>query len=357
MSGSERRIELSVRTIVLAALTVVVAVVVLWSLRRANRVLGWVATAAVLAALGDPVVRRLTPRLRRGGAVAVVMLSATAVVVALSTAIAGDVASQYNRLREAAPEATAAVEQSNRLGAAARRFQLTERVDTFLADLPDNLAGGEGEGLVRSAATRGIATFITGILTLFLLLDGERLVRSGLRQVRPDRRRRWLSGVLLRAHVRWRRYWGLMVPKAIVVGALCYAGYRGAGLPAASVLALSAGALSLVPHLGLVFAGFAVGALAGGVEQSFVWAGVAWAAHLALQLADSLVLRRVVHPRTFAVGPAVSLLAILVGFEVYGLGGAVIALPTAAFGLAVLDEWLPDAVDHAPDTTPHPALP
>ena len=56
-----------------------------------------------------------------------------------------------------------------------------------------------------------------------------------------------------------------------------------------------------------------------------------------MQVIDGLVLRWVVAPRSLSVGPAAILIALVVGFEVYGVGGAYYGAALAVLGVALLD--------------------
>jgi predicted PurR-regulated permease PerM len=47
--------------------------------------------------------------------------------------------------------------------------------------------------------------------------------------------------------------------------------------------------------------------------------------------------RRVVVPRSLSVGPAGIVIAVIVGFEVYGIGGSIYGAILAIFGIALLD--------------------
>jgi predicted PurR-regulated permease PerM len=337
-----RRVELTARSVVAAALVIAAALVTLWAARRSSRILGWVAAAAVIAGLLAPVVDRLAARIRRGLATLVVAVTVLGVVGGVAWLVIGDLQDQYGRLRELAPEAAAAAERSSRFGEAARRFELTRRVETYLADLPGRLGGGQGAEAVRSAATRGIALLVTIVLALFLMVDGQRLVRAGLRQVRDDDHRRRISVALFRGYRRAWSYLAMMIAKALVGGAVAYAGYRLAGLPAASVLAVTVALASFVPDLGIAAVGIPIALLGGGLEGSLRWGVLIAAGHVVVQWADAWILRRVVHRRSLVVGPVASLIAVVFGMDVYGLGGVLVALPLVTLALAVLDEWLPE---------------
>ena len=59
---------------------------------------------------------------------------------------------------------------------------------------------------------------------------------------------------------------------------------------------------------------------------------------VALQAVEAAVVRPVVDARTVRVGPTVAVVVALVGFELYGVGGAVYGVALAVIGLAALDE-------------------
>jgi len=362
-TGARRppHLRLRARSIAVGALVAVAVVVAAWVLQRATRVLGWVVAAAVLAALLNPVVEALARRMRRGLAVAVVVLGFVGLVGALAWAGVGDLRSGLDRLRSTAPEAAGDLEASGSwIGDAAEEFDLRTRVEELLDDLPARLAGGSPTEAVQAAASRGIAVLITSVLTIFLIGHGPRLVRGALRQV-PEVRRERLS---VRVHHAYRRAWlyvAVQLLKAVAVAVVVLGLARALELPAPAVLGLVAGATSVVPKLGIVLGSLPVLLLAGVVEGggTLILAGCAV---IALQVADALLVARWLEPASVPVGPAVSLAAVLLGTSLYGIGGGAVALTLAVFAVAVAAEHLPavsesGGVADGADLAPAPRLP
>ena len=58
---------------------------------------------------------------------------------------------------------------------------------------------------------------------------------------------------------------------------------------------------------------------------------------IGLQLVDALVVRPALERATVRVGVTVPLLVALIGFEIYGIGGAMYSVAVAVLGLAALD--------------------
>jgi predicted PurR-regulated permease PerM len=350
------RLRLRARSIAVGALAAAGVVVASWVVARATRVLGWVAAAAVLAALMNPVVEVLARRMRRGFAVALVVLGVVALVGALAWAGVGDLRSGLDRLRTVAPEAAGDLEDSGSwIGDAAQEFELRSRVQELLDDLPARLAGGSPAQAVQAAASRGIAVLITLVLTIFLIGHGPRLVRGALRQV-PEARRATLS---VRLHHAYRKAWcyvTVQLVKVVLVALVVLGLARALDLPAPAVLGLLAGGTSVVPKLGIALGALPLVLLAGVVHGGGTLL-VAVVAVVALQVADAWLVARWLEPASVPVGPAISLAALLLGTSLYGIGGGAIALVLAVFAVAVAAEHLPAVADAATDGAPAESAP
>jgi predicted PurR-regulated permease PerM len=332
------------RTIVGVVAVVIGASVVVNVVSSATRVLGWLLAAILLAGLLDPVVQRVGRVIPRGFSVLVVLLALIGLAAVAGYGLIDQLGREVHRLERAAPDAARNIEESRRFGSAAREFKLAERTQRFVDELPQRLQGGSGADLLRTNATRSVAYLAGGVLTAFLLLHGHRLVESGLAQIDDERRRRRVTRVLDRGYRRARAYaagrFAFSIGTAIVVGT---AGWV-ADVPGYRVLGLFAAVWSLVPTVGLFIGSLPIVALAGGTPggTSAMWMLTFFAV---LQVAEALAFRRFVERRSLRVGPFVSLLAGMVGFELYGIGGAIATLALAAFALGVADELAPTDED------------
>lgn len=185
-------------------------------------------------------------------------------------------------------------------------------------------------------AVGGASTWaLTLILTLFALGWGPRFSAAAQRQIRDPARRDRISSVVGGAFERSQVYVDAAVLLALATGLVAWVTLTLTDLPAPTVLALVVGVASLVPSLGIVVAAAPVAVLAGGVVSPVTGVALIVGA-VALQVVHRLVLNRVTagasHP-----GPAVIVISFLVGFELYGVGGAIVAMAVATFAAAVLD--------------------
>jgi predicted PurR-regulated permease PerM len=333
------RLRLSNRSVVAAVAILGATLVALRMFAAATRVLGWVLVATVLAGLLHPVIAALDRRLPRGLAIVTVAVGLVALVALVTYGAVDDLQGELRRLQDAAPEAAAELERSESLGEFATEFQLSARVREFTQELPERLRGGDAAAALRSAATRFVAFLATGVLTLFLLVHGRRILGAGARQIRDERRRALLERVVSGAYRRAWRYVAATIGRAMLAGLAAAAVCRLADVPAASVLGIWVAVWSLVPLLGLVVgaAPIVLLATAGTPAKGAAVAGI----FVVFQVFDSALFQRRIEDRSLKIGPVLSLVAGMIGFELYGAGGALVTWVLAVVVVAAADELAP----------------
>lgn len=322
-----------------AALAIVGTIVGLVVARRtfvaAHQPLSWAAAAVVAAVLLDPVVDRLSVHIRRVPAVLLTFLAVGAVGVGTTYLVFDDVERALDRLQEAAPDAASAIEdRDDQIGELARDFQLGDRVTSSVRALDDRVTGG-GD-VLRSTAGTAPTYLVCTILTVFLMTYGPRMAKAALEQDPDEARRARIADVVGPAVSRARSAAIFAVGESLLVG-LAVAGVASAlDLPAPSAVGFAAGVLSLFPHVGLTVGTIPLLLLALGF-RSLPTALVLLAVVLSLQVVDSLVVRPRLAARSVEIGLVVPWIVALVGYAVYGVGGAAYATAYAIFGLAILD--------------------
>ena len=119
----------------------------------------------------------------------------------------------------------------------------------------------------------------------------------------------------------------------LIIGSVCWA----LDVPAAVSLGVAVAAFTPVPLIGVLVGGIPALLLAFGLEG---WrTGVAvlgWL--LVLQAIEIVVVRPHVDARTVRLGPTIPMIVALLGFELYGVGGAIYGIALAVFALAALDD-------------------
>jgi predicted PurR-regulated permease PerM len=307
------------------------AILVFGLLTSAHRQFGWVLACAVVAAVIEPLVALLQRRLPRVLAILLAVLLVGAIVGGLVYGVLSDLDNQYARITSDAPRAAAELEQSERFGQLARDFRLQDRVVEVLAEVEKPTSG-----LGNEAASAAGTYFLCGVLTCFFLAWGPRAGQAALRQVADPARRRMLDAIADDAFTKGRTWVIVAIGRAVIVGGVTFLLCRSEDVPGPVVLAVVAAACTPIPGFGVL-----LGALPALLLEAGLGDGTGVTRMLVvftlLQLMDLAFVRRVVTPRTLTVGPAVLVIAVIVGFEIYGLGGAVYGAALGVFLVAALD--------------------
>jgi len=179
---------------------------------------------------------------------------------------------------------------------------------------------------LRSAATRGVAFLATGVLSLFFLIHGPRLLAAAARQL-PRERAEAVSAI---GPVVYRRSWNYVAGSlgmALTAGLLAYACAAVVDTPSPAPLALWAGLFDLVPVIGLVVGALPLVLLV--AADSGIEALAVAIVLLAWQLVEVFVLQRWVEARSVHLGAFLTVGVGMVGVELYGIGGALVGLVLA----------------------------
>ena len=337
---STERLRLTPWSAVRAVAMLGATLAVLRILAASTRVIGWMLAAAAVAALLHPVVAALARRMPRGLAVLVVVLGVLASAGLVTYGIVDTISRETRNLERTAPEAARRLERSERWGDLARDFDLADRTERFVEDIPERLQGGTPAEAVRSAATRGVAFLATGVLALFFVLHGQRLVDGGLAQIRDPVRRERVRDVAQRAYARMIRYVLSTLLLAIAAGLFGYLVAGIADIRGAAALGVWVALWDVVPLVGALTGALPIVLLAL-ILYSIERAIVVMLVFIAWQAVEYLAVQRRIESRSVHLGPFATLAAGLVGLELYGIGGALLAVVVAALVVAVADEVLP----------------
>ena len=329
VESSTRRVLVTPTSVVMVVGAVIIALVLSEAFTAAHTTLGWVVSCSVVALLLDPLVNFVDRYLPRLLSVILVLFALVTVVAAVTIGLASDLANSLEELRDAAPAAAQQLEERYDV---AREIGVAERVESFINDLDDDV---RSDALAAAAGT--VPTYVvTGILMLFILGYGRRYFAAFVDQFAPQRRPR-IRTVITGASRRGQRYLLVVLAHSIVNGAIVGTACWLLDLPAPRSLGIAVGFFTLFPLIGVLVGGVPALLLAFGLEgwqTGFIVLGVL----VALQLAEALVVRPFVDVRTVRLGPTVAIVVALVGFELYGVGGAVYGVALAVIGLAALDE-------------------
>jgi predicted PurR-regulated permease PerM len=323
-------VEVSGRTVALVFGLVVLVVLLRGVIVAARRPLGWALASVIAASFLAPLVERAAQHMKRIFALLLVLLVTAATVGFVFAGMLHDLDVQSKRLYDAAPKAAHNIEQSKRFGRAARDFDLEKRVTDAVKTLRKR-----STKLAGKAASRAGTYFVCAILTIFMLSWGPRMAKAAGEQIRdPDRRAR-VERIAANAFARWQHYIVGSVLQSLAYGIVTWVVLRLLSAPAPTPLALVVAFVSIVPYMGVILGSVPALLITAGL-QSFGRAGVLLAIFVGLQLVHIWVTQPEIVHRSVYVGPLVLSFAIVIGYRVYGMGGALFGSALAVLLVAVL---------------------
>jgi putative heme transporter len=320
-------VRVSVTSILLVIATVVAALVVVNLFDAAQRPLGWVVATSIVAWLLSWIIGVLDRWMPRPLAVVLTVLAFVLLVGGGWVGVRTTIHAEVDRLRSALPEAARDLEEQYD---AAADFNLADRTQAFVDSL-DERFGAQAQ--VAEAAGTASTYLVTGVLMLFLVGYGPRFVSAALRQI-PQPAQGTAVAVVYLASSSARAYLLITVAQAIVITGICSIVFYLLDLPAPFILGLVVGGLSAIPYFGVILGGLAPLLAAATAPRAFSYLVIV-ALLVGLQLVEILAVRPQREHRTLRVGPALMLIGILIGFELYGIGGAVYGTAALVFLWAV----------------------
>ena len=198
-------------------------------------------------------------------------------------------------------------------------------------------SAGQALAYVTSAAKVIFIAIVILVLAFYWTLDGPRTIQSFLLLI-PQGQRESISELILTMETRVGSYIAGQGFLCLVIGILALFAYRLIGLPNALVLALIAGAMEAVPmigpFLGAIPAALVTMAIA---PDKLIWVIVATV--VIQQLENSLLVPRVMR-KAVGVNPFVTLLALFAFSSLFGIAGALMAIPMAAILQLLLNRFV-----------------
>lgn len=203
----------------------------------------------------------------------------------------------------------------------------------------ETLSKGAAEALSYSggALRAGLALFFTILLAFYWSLHDDRTIRSLLLMLPADHREdgRELVDAMQEKVGAYLRGQAIL---CLAVGALSLAAFLWIGLPYVAVLAVAAGLLEAVPLLGPALG--AIPAILVALSSDPSKALWVMGASFGIQQVENYVLVPRVMDRSVGVNAVVTLLAIAAFGTLFGLAGAVLAIPMAAILQTLLDHFV-----------------
>jgi len=333
-------IDVPTRTIVRVIALVLVAAAGVKVLGAVSHVLTWLAVSLFLAVALEPVVRVTERWMSRTWAVLAVFTGLLGLIAIFLAVLIMPIATQVDDLRSAAPGYLQKLERNQTIRDLNQRYKLVAKAQDAAKQAPGRVFGAAGK-----VVSGVVATITVLFLTLFLLFElpaMSQAVLSMLPEERAERARRIGADVN-------RSVGGYVLGNiaiSIIAGATIGISLWILGVPYAAALAVLMGVFDLVPLVGAT-----IGALAA-IGVAFATQGVTAGiimivVNVVYQQIENHILQPLVYRRTVQLSAFLVLVAVLMGGELMGVLGALVAIPIAGSIQLIVRELRTGVVDPA----------
>ena len=182
-----------------------------------------------------------------------------------------------------------------------------------------------------------ITVIIVAVLAFYMSIEERELKKGVILWLTPAKYRDLMTDVMPKVRRKLGFWLRGQITIMIIVGVLVFTILTILGVPFALVLALTAALLEIIPFIGPFLS--VVPALVVGFSVSPLLGGLVALAYLLIQQLEGNVITPNVMQKVAGLNPIASIMAILIGWELAGIAGALFALPIAMVIGLFLSEW------------------
>jgi predicted PurR-regulated permease PerM len=340
---------------VLIVVAVALALYVIYLLRRP---LSWLVIAAFIAIAVSGPVNLLSQHMRRGFAIAIVYLTVILIPIGVGAVIVPSLVGQAEELADNAPEyaqdVTDYVNENETLRSLNEDYDITTKLEEEAATLPDRIP--DAAGALRDIGVGFVNSVFAGItiliLSIFMVAGGRRWIEAAVSgrllasaggaeppATRDPEQKERLERTLNHIGVAVGNYVGGALLQATIAGITSFIVLTILGVPFAAPLALLVFFFDLIPLVGATLAAVLVAIVTLFVD--FPVALIVWVVYaIAYQQIENYVIQPQIQKRAVEVDPFVVLVAVLFGATLFGIIGALLAIPAAASIQIAIREWM-----------------
>jgi predicted PurR-regulated permease PerM len=343
---------------------VVVAVLLLYLIYLLRKPLGWLVLAGFIAVAVSGPVRFIERWVRRGLAIAAVYVVVILMPFVVAAVLVPPIVDQANNLATNAPkyarDLTTTVQENQTLHDLDKKYDLTGKIEEQAAKLPGKV--GDAAGVLADLGAGIVSSIFAGltilILSIFMVGAAPRW-RSAFVRLHDEHRARALNRLFDRTANAVGGYVRGALLQALIAGFTSWIVLEILGVPYPVALALVIALLDLVPLVGATLGAVLVGIVT--LFNDFPTATIVWAIwSVVYQQVENTIIQPRIQSRAVQVEPFVVLVAVLFGSTLFGVFGALLAIPAAAtLQIAIYEYTLyrRQRLDEDPDETPPPDQP
>ena len=341
--------------IVLTVLVVIGTIALIWVLWQP---ITWIIIAAFVAvALAGPV-NLLARFMPRSLAITVVYIAVLLIPIGISAAVLPPIVDQgvnfVNDLPAYSDDLQNEVQKNPDLAKLNHDFGLTNELNRVAQDAPTKI--GEAATIIRDFGSGLVSSLFAGltiyILSIFMVARGRSWI-DGLLSLRTGRESKAASVALDRIANAVGNYIAGAAVQATIAGVCAFIVLTILGVPFAGALAVLYALFDLIPLVGAFIAGAII--LIVTLFSDFPTASIIWFVYAtAYQSFENYVVQPQIHKRAVALEPFIVIVSVLFGATLFGVIGALLAIPVAAAIQIGAQEWWRYRLDQQDQQAPLP---
>jgi len=335
--------DLNLRVVLRIVFVIVGVVLSLYVIYLLRKPIGWIVLATFIAVAMSAPVNLLARHMHRGLAIGLAYLGLLLVPILLALILVPPIVNGIDDLASKAPQyATDAqdyVQKNHTLRKLEDDYGVISQLQEQAKKLPNKI--GNAAGTLKDLGVGVVNSVFAGvtilILSIFMVADGRRWVMSAL-AFQPDERRERLDRALSRISTAVANYVGGALAQATIAGLTSFIVMKILGIPFAAPLAVLVGFADLIPLVGATLAAILVAIVTVFADfplDTIIW--VIWA--VVYQQLENTVIQPQIQRRAVDLHPFLVLVSVLFGSTLFGVAGALLAIPAAASVQIALGEW------------------
>jgi predicted PurR-regulated permease PerM len=335
--------DLNLRVVLRIVLVIVGVVLALYVIYLLRKPIGWIVLATFIAVAMSAPVNLLARHMHRGLAIALAYLGLLLVPILLALILVPPIVNGVDDLASKAPQYAADaqdyVQKNDTLRKLEDDYGVITELEAQAKKLPQKI--GTAAGTLSDIGVGVVNSVFAGvtilILSIFMVADGRRWVMRALAFQPPERRER-LDRALSRISTAVANYVGGALAQATIAGLTSFVVMKILGIPFAAPLAVLVGFADLIPLVGATLAAILVGIVTVFADfplDTIIW--VIWA--IIYQQLENTVIQPQIQRRAVDLHPFLVLVSVLFGSTLFGIAGALLAIPAAASVQIALGEW------------------
>ncbi len=182
----------------------------------------------------------------------------------------------------------------------------------------------------------GVIYLIAVLVISFYLVVEKKGVERLVGQIIPYNLQSKVLRVISKIEFKLSRWFLGQLSLGIIIGLMSYIGLSILGVPYALVLAIIAGLLELIPYVGPWLSGIPAILIALTISPALA-AAVLVLYFIIQELENYLIVPKVME-KTVNIHPVVTIMAMMIGGQLAGLVGILLAVPVVAIGMVVVEE-------------------